>query len=66
MDKPIKYLDDVVSAVLSGGVSGLRIRLGEHFINCYWVRGKGKEGRDVLRVDITPYVYRKKAKEESK
>jgi hypothetical protein len=63
MNKGIKYLDDVVSAVLNGGLNGLRIRLGEHYINAYWVRGKGKEGRDVLRVDITPYCYRKKEEE---
>jgi hypothetical protein len=64
MNKEIKFLDDVVSAVLNGGLESLRIRMGEHYINAYWVRGKGKEGRDVLRVDITPYCYRKQKEGE--
>jgi hypothetical protein len=51
-------LDDAVSPVLSGQMESLKVRLCKHHVNIYRVRGKGKDGRDVIRVDITPNYYK--------
>jgi hypothetical protein len=62
MKNRIRLLDDAVSVVLTGELESLKTRLGTHFVNIYWVRGKGKGGSNVLRCDITPNYF----KEESK
>jgi len=59
-------LEDIIARMADRKIERMERRLGRHHVAAYWVRGKGRGGRDVIRVDVTPGFYAPAARRPGK
>jgi hypothetical protein len=49
-----KEIENIINEIIRGNITKAQAHTDKYYLNFYKVRGKGKGGRDCVRIDITP------------
>jgi predicted transcriptional regulator len=47
-------MENIIKEIINGNIDRAQVKTRKYYLNFYKVRGKGKGGKDCVRVDITP------------